>query len=256
MIQRILITLTLFLLAGCATSPLGRQQVILVPDDQLSEMGSAAYQQIKQETRASTDAGANRYVKCVANALTRQVGTTAAGWEVTVFVDQSPNAFALPGGKIGVNTGMLKVAENQHQLAAVIAHEVAHVVARHPNERVSNAQLTDIGLNVLSGGNTLGRQNLLAALGAQYGILLPFGRAQETEADQLGLDIMAKAGFDPRQSVNLWQNMARVGGGGPPEFLSTHPSGSTRIDTLNKRIPQAMKVYEQARASGRDPGCK
>lgn len=258
MIYRIATAFLLVSLAACETSPLGRQQLRLLPEDQLAQMGADAFTQIKQKTPTSSNAGATRYVRCVATAITRQLGQ--GNWEVTVFEDPAANAFALPGGKIGVNTGMLKVAANQDQLATVIGHEVAHVVARHPNERVSTSYATDTGLKIVQGlaGARGVNSNLLGLLGvgAQVGILLPYGRAQETEADLLGLDIMATAGFDPRQSTKLWENMARAGRGQPPEFLSTHPSHATRTQELNGRIPDATQIYEQARSRGLKPTCK
>ena len=150
----------------------------------------------------------------------------------------------------------LAVAENQHQLATVLGHEVAHVIARHSNERVSNQYAAQTGLQ-LAGAITRGSPELMGLLGvgAQVGVLLPFSRTQESEADKLGLDLMARAGFDPRQSVPLWQNMARSGGAGQPEFLSTHPSHGTRIQELSARIPQVMPTYESARAAGWRPAC-
>lgn len=260
MIRRIFIVMTMALLGACATSPLGRSQLQLLPEDQMAQMGASAYREVKQETGVSRDSRLNRYVSCVADAITRQVSPSSA-WEVSVFNDDSPNAFALPGGKIGVNSGMLKVAENQDQLATIIGHEVAHVIARHANERVSQQYATQAGLQLLSalaGANTPVKQNLMGLLGvgAQYGVLLPYGRIQESEADKVGLDLMAQAGFDPRESVDLWQNMRSAGGEGPPEFLSTHPSGERRISDLNARMTQAMPLYERARASGKKPNCR
>lgn len=260
MVHRIFIVLILVMLAACATSPLGRQQLRLLPDSQLAQMGAAAYQDLKRKTGTVSDPRVNRYVRCVADAITRQARSNTGRWEVSVFEDPTANAFALPGGKIGVNSGLLKVAQNQDQLATVLGHEVAHVVAGHPNERVSTAYATQTGLQLiqaLAGAPTPAKRSLLGLLGAgaQYGIILPYGRTQESEADLLGLDIMARAGFDPRQSIQLWQNMAKAGGPQPPEFLSTHPSRSTRIADLSARIPQDLRLYEQARASDRSPSC-
>lgn len=260
MIHHIVTVMIVALLGACATSPLGRSQLQLLPEDQMAQMGASAYREVKQETGVSRDSRVNRYVSCVADAITRKVSSGSA-WEVSVFNDDSPNAFALPGGKIGVNSGMLKVAENQHQLATIIGHEVAHVIARHANERVSQQYATQAGLQLLTalaGANTPVKQNLMGLLGvgAQYGILLPYGRIQESEADKLGLDLMAQAGFDPRESVKLWQNMRQAGGANPPEFLSTHPSGERRISDLNARMAQGMSLYERARASGNRPNCR
>jgi predicted Zn-dependent protease len=249
-------------LLACATSPLGRRQLRLFPDEQMSQMGIAAYDKMKQETPRSQDARSNSYVRCVANAITAEVtGRYASSrWEVTVFQESTPNAFALPGGKIGVHTGLLTVARNQDQLASVLGHEVGHVLAEHGNERVSTAFAAQTGVELvgtISGSSTPTQQQLLGllGLGAQVGVLLPFSRAQESEADALGLDLMARAGFDPQQSIQLWRNMSDAGGGQPPEFLSTHPSHGSRIQDLEARMPRARALSEQARAQGRRPAC-
>jgi len=256
-LRRTLLLASAAALVGCATSPLGHQQLRLFSDEQLAQMGSAAFQEVKSQTPPVRDARVNRYVTCVANAVTRGAG---GNWDVQVFNQEDPNAFALPGRKIGVHAGMLKAAQNQHQLAAVIGHEVAHVLAEHPNARMSSAVAAQAGLaavDVITGAPSPQKSQMLAllGLGTQVGVLLPYGRAQETEADLLGLDLMARAGFDPRESVKLWQNMARLGGGRPPEFLATHPSGQTRIQDLSDRMPHALALYEQARAQGRQPEC-
>lgn len=219
-------------------------------------MGVSAFQQIKKDTPQSADPAENRYVRCVAAAITGQIDAPDAPrhWEVVVFRDDEPNAFALPGGKIGVNTGILKVAKNQDQLATVLGHEVAHVVAEHANERVSQQLLA--GALMDAAGSVLD-PSVVAALGtgAQIGVLLPFSRTQESEADLLGLDFMAGAGFDPRESVRFWRNMEQAGGGATPEFLSTHPADRTRSAALERRIPLEMPRYEAAVAAGRRPRC-
>ncbi len=257
--KKALITLcVLALVVACATSPTGRRTLKLFPSSQMDEMGAAAYLQTKKDTPASKDGRANAYVSCVADAITRMVG---GDWEVTLFDDEAANAFALPSGKIGVYTGLLKVATNPSQLAAVIGHEVAHVQAEHSNERVSTNYVAQAGLSVVdavTGAYGVANQQEIMALlglGAQFGVLLPFSRAQESEADVLGLALMARAGFDPRESARLWQNMARQGGGQPLEFMSTHPSHATRIEDLNAMIPQVMPEYEAAKRSGRSPNC-
>ena len=250
--------ISIIVVNGCATSPTGRSQLMLMPGSEMDQMGSQAFTNIKEETPINKQTATNSYVQCVANAITREVGGT---WEVVVFKDDAANAFALPGGKIGVYTGLLKIAENQHQLATVIGHEVAHVQARHANERVSQSFAVEQGLNLLSAiasPQSGTGQSLMGMLGvgAQYGILMPYSRIQESEADMLGLDLMARAGFDPRESVQLWKNMARSGGGQPPEFLSTHPSHSTRIGDLIARLPLALQLMNQAQQRGRRPDCK
>jgi predicted Zn-dependent protease len=248
----------LALLAGCATSPTGRSQLVLMPDSEINQMGLQAFTTIKKETKVDQSTVVNHYVQCVAQAITREVG---GNWEVVVFNDTDANAFALPGGKIGVYTGMLKVAENQDQLATVIGHEVAHVLARHANERISQKFAVEQGLglvNAIANPQSGTGQTLMGLLGvgAQYGVLLPYSRIQESEADMMGLDLMAKAGFDPRESIKLWQNMNRAGGGQPPEFLSTHPSHSSRISDLNRHMPVALQLQSRARQQGKRPACK
>jgi predicted Zn-dependent protease len=247
---------------ACATSPLGRKQLSLFPDAEIDAMGVSAFQQLKEKTPLSNDARAVNYVNCVAHSVTRAIGRAQGSgqWEVRVFEHKAANAFALPGSKIGVFSGILNVARNQDQLAAVIGHEIAHVLARHANERASTEFATKTGLDlvqIVSGTPTTTKSTLLAALGlgAQVGILLPYDRAQEREADLIGLDLMARAGFDPRQSLQLWQNMAKAGNGQPPEFLSTHPAHQTRMGELNARMSHAMGLYERARAQGMRPYC-
>ena len=255
-----LITLvtTLVLLSACATSPTGRSQLVLMPDSQMNQMGLQAFTSIKQKTPVSTSRTTNNYVPCVASAITREVG---GRWEIVVFNDDSANAFALPGSKIGVHTGLLKVASNQDQLATVIGHEIAHVLSRHSNERVSQKFAVEQGIGLVNavasptsgtGKTVMG----MLGVGAQFGILMPFSRVQESEADLYGLKLMASAGFDPRESVNLWINMGKANKGQPPEFLSTHPSHSTRINDLSQHMSAAVQIDQQARNTGKRPACK
>ena len=258
MFMHLFVLINILLLAGCATSPTGRSQLVLMPENEINQMGLQAFTTIKKETKIDRSTATNRYVQCVAQAITREVG---GNWEVVVFNDPDANAFALPGGKIGVYTGMLKVAENQDQLATVIGHEVAHVLARHSNERVSQKFAVEQGLsliNAIANPQSGTGQTLMGLLGvgAQYGVLMPYSRIQESEADILGLDLMAKAGFDPRESTRLWVNMGRAGGGQPPEFLSTHPSHSTRISELNAHMPVAVQLQSRARQQGKRPDCR
>ena len=224
-------------------------------------MGAQAFDDLKGKTPREYNSAINSYVKCVANAVTREAvdHTGVSSWEVVVFKDASANAFALPGGKIGVHTGMLKVATSAGQLAAVLGHEVGHVIARHGAERVSQAMATQAGL--LATGVALkdnrNQGTIMAALGvgAQFGILLPHGRKQESESDEIGQQLMSMAGFDPRESVQLWKNMARAGGGAAPEWLSTHPSNNRRIKDLESNMHLAMDLYKTAQSQGKVPGC-
>lgn len=261
MIRAILIGAVLVVLVtACTVSPTGRQQLMLIGPGQLDSMGVQAFAEMRAREPVAREGGLNNYVRCVADALTAGLRTPYS-WEVAVFRNDSVNAFALPGGKIGINTGLLRVATNQHQLAAVIGHEIGHVLANHANERMSQQLALEGGMAVLgaAAGGPEGASNpqLMQALGlgAQLGILLPYSRLHETEADRIGLDLMARAGFDPRESLTLWRNMAREASGGPPEFLSTHPSSTTRLRELESFMGGAMATYQQARQQGRQPRC-
>ena len=246
----LLLSLTL---SSCATSQEGRKQFKLIPENQMNAMGVQSFEQMKQEIPLTRDKNIQQYVRCIANKIITQVkdNPNPEQWEVQVFDDDQANAFALPGYKIGVYTGLLKHAKNQDQLAAVIGHEVAHVIAGHGNERVSTQMATQAGLDVasvmLGSGNSTENALIMAGLGLgiQYGITLPYSRSHESEADLIGLDLMARAGFDPAESLNLWKNMSQAGSA-PPEFMSTHPSNDTRIKQLSERIPKANIAYQQA----------
>lgn len=251
------------LLTACASSPTGRHQLKLFPSSEIDQMGVQSFVQMKKETPSTTNTTTSAYVNCVANQVIAQVPAKYGidNWEVVVFESDQVNAFALPGGKVGVYTGLLKVANNQDQLAAVIGHELSHVLAEHGNERVSTSFATETGLALaykVSGEQSTEKDQLFALLGigSQVGIVLPFGRIQESEADEMGLELMAKAGFQPQQAVSLWQNMAQAGGESQPELLSTHPSHENRIKDLQKQMAKANTLYQQAQAEGRIPNCK
>ena len=264
--QRIVLTLCLLLAllaAGCATTPTGRRQLKLVSPQKMQQMGDKAYGDIKKNTPEVENEAVQDYVRCVCTAVTSALPEprVTKEWEITVFSkDDAINAFALPGGNIGVYTGLLDVAETPDQLAAVVSHEVAHVRLEHANARISANYATQVGVSLVGavlGGSEGGNEQLysLLGLGAQVGVLLPYNRSQESEADLLGLEYMAAAGFDPEASVALWRNMKEASGEGPPEFLSTHPSKGTRIQTLRKHLPQARKRYREAQNTGKNPAC-
>ncbi|MDO9162893.1 MAG: M48 family metallopeptidase [Methylococcaceae bacterium] len=246
------------LLTACATSPTGRSQLIFLPDAQINQMGLQAFEDLKKEKPISTNARYNQVANCIAQAITQPLG---GSWEVVVFEDKTPNAFALPGNKIGIHTGMLTLVDNQDQLAAVIGHEIGHVLAKHSNERASQEMAVSQGMSMVQAVSqpqtALGQTAIgLLGVGAQYGILMPYSRTHESEADTIGIDLMAKSGFDPRQSINLWQKMDQASQGQQPiEFMSTHPSHGTRIQQLEQHLPQAMSFYQQAQAAGRQPHC-
>jgi predicted Zn-dependent protease len=248
--------------AACSTSPTGRSQLLLLSDDQLNQMGRQAFAQYQRDIPTAGQAS-HRYVQCITDAIVEVLPAEQRNldWQIRVFESEQPNAFALPGGYMGVNTGMLNIATNQNQLASVVGHEIGHVIANHANERASTKSATSLGLSVLastSGMQTPGGQQLMGVLGmgAEYGIALPFSRRHESEADVIGLQLMAQAGFDPRESVTVWENMqAASGGGAPPAWMSTHPSEGQRIEGLQANMNNALASYEQARNSGRTPNC-
>lgn len=250
-------------LVSCGTSPTGRSQLLLKSEAALAAEGQRQFNMIREQMPLVKDRKTIDYVACVANAIVDQLeGDDAAMfWELAVIDQPDINAFVMPGGKISVFKGITTVAENQHQLAAVIGHEVAHVTAQHANERASRASVAGAGIDVaailLGGGyarQTQAAQQTLST-GAVLGILNPFSRKQETEADVIGLEYMAKAGFDPRQSVALWKNMAERNETQIPEFMSTHPSGDTRIESLVSQFPTALAYYNEAIANGKKPNC-
>ena len=263
--NKIPVLITSCLLSACITSPTGRSQFIAMPDAQINQMGIQAFDTLKKDNPVSNNSQYNQLASCISQAIiSDQTITKALGgnWEVVVFEDKSPNAFALPGNKIGIHTGMLTLVDNQDQLAAVIGHEVGHVLAKHSNERASQEMAVNQGMAIVQAvsapQSALGQTAFgLLGVGAQYGILMPYSREQESEADIIGVDLMAKAGFDPQQSVTLWQKMEQASQGQQPiEFMSTHPANATRIQNLEQHMPQAMALYQQAQAAGKQPHCK
>lgn len=253
--------------SACATttSPTGRRQMVGgVSQAELDQLGAKAFAETKQKEKISSDGRQNGYVQCVVNALVAQLPPQYRGvrWETAVFVDPEPNAFALPGGKVGVNTGIFSVAKNQDQLAAVIGHEIGHVISRHHEERLTRQMGAQTGLAVLGalagaayGDGAASTVNQLGGAGAQAAFLLPGSRTQESEADVVGQRLMAEAGFDPAQAVNLWQNMMAASAGRSPQWLSTHPDPANRIRELQRDAPALTGVFQQAQAAGRRPKC-
>lgn len=253
-----------WLLASCTTSPTGRSQMILRSDDELAAEAARQFSEMRASIPLETDRETIDYIHCVATAIVDVLEPQYRDldWDMAIFDHDAINAFAMPGGKIGVMTGILKAADNQDRLAAVLGHEIAHVTARHSNERASRSPVAGVGVQVaavlLGGGNAGATYTAREALnqGAALGIMLPFNRAQESEADVIGLKFMARAGFDPREAVPLWQNMSReTGGNEPAEFLSTHPSSERRIDSLVSQFGESLKIYNEALEAGRTPDC-
>lgn len=250
---------------GCETNPYtGRSQLLMTSVGQEMQMGAQAYNQVKTDPKMklSQDPREIEPVKRVAARIVEAAKRSKYAemaqqfqWEVTVIKDDATaNAFALPGGKMAVYTGIFPMAKTEAGLAAVMGHEVVHALARHGAERMSQGQVANVGLQVVgavigvSSKNPVLGQATMAALGAgtQVGVLLPFSRKHESEADYVGILLAADAGYDPRESVALWERMAQVGGGGgSAEFLSTHPSHDTRIEQLKKWMPEALTLYQK-----------
>ncbi|HBN53333.1 MAG TPA: peptidase [Stenotrophomonas sp.] len=254
-------------LGACATttSPTGRRQVVGgISQQQLDQLGAQAFAETKAKQTLSSDSRQNAYVQCVVNALVAQLPQQYKGvrWETALFVEKEPNAFALPGGKVGVNSGIFTVAKNQDQLAAVIGHEIGHVISRHHEERITRQMGTSSFLQIAGalagaayGDTAANAVNQFGSMGAQGVILLPNSRTQESEADVVGQRLMAQAGFDPAQAVGLWQNMMAAGGARSPQWLSTHPDPTNRIRELQRDVAALEPVYRQAREAGRTPRC-
>lgn len=260
LITPVLVIVCAFLLAAtiiaCYKAPVtGRNQFIILSQAQENEMGLTAFNQVLKDEKISNNQSYNNAVSRVGQRIAAVSHTQGYEWDFKVIDDDEQiNAFALPGGKVAVYTGILPVAQTDAGLATVMAHEVAHVAARHGGERVSTsvlAQLGAVGIGAAMGGSDpYVYEAVMQAygLGANVGVLLPFGRSQESEADRIGLIYMAKAGYDPREAVGFWERMesASQGQSSPPEFLSTHPGYQTRISNLKKWLPEAMTYYNSA----------
>jgi metalloendopeptidase OMA1, mitochondrial len=259
----IVVGIGMMVVSGCETNPYtGRSQLLMTSVSEEMQLGAQAYNQVKNDPklRQSQDPReiepVKRIVARIIEAAKRSKYAEMAQqfqWEVTVIKDdKTANAFALPGGKMAVYTGIFPMAKTEAGLAAVMGHEVVHALARHGAERMSQGQLTKVGLQVVGaaagatgGGGTLGQAAMAAlGVGAQVGVLLPFSRKHESEADYVGILLAADAGYDPREAVALWERMGQMSGGAPSEFLSTHPSHETRITQLKRWMPEAMAIYQ------------
>jgi predicted Zn-dependent protease len=254
---------TALALVSCATVPItGRSQLNLIPSGEMLSMSESQYSDFLKQNKISSDKAATERVERVGNRIRDAVvsymdahgqGDKIKGykWEMNLVESKEVNAWCMPGGKVVVYTGILPVTKTDAGLAVVLGHEIGHAVAQHGSERMSQGLLAQMGGVVL--GEALRskpaetQQLWMSAfgVGAQYGALLPFSRLQESEADRIGLVLMAMAGYDPHEAVGFWQRMQTAGGGKPPELMSTHPSDERRIADLEKEIPEAMKYYKK-----------
>ncbi len=244
--------LCFFLFAGCAVTPeSGRTAIILVPFSQEVALGDQAYKDILSKEKLSTDSRLAAIVRRVGERLAKTTTMPGLKWEFKLVESKQQNAFALPGGKVAIYTGILPMCKTEAGLAAVMGHEIAHAVARHGAQRMSQQMMIQGGMTLasMSLANVGSRKMILGALGlgANYGIVLPYSRGNESEADEIGLTYMARAGYDPAEAVRFWTRFSKAKGGGqPPEFLSTHPADATRINSLNKLLPKAAEVYQSS----------
>ena len=259
----IVLALLLLTAVSCATVPMtGRSQLNLIPSSEMLSMSEGQYDEFLKTNKISTDAEATAQVNRVGNkvrdAIVNYMNSQGQGdkikdykWEMNLVESKEVNAWCMPGGKVVVYTGILPVTKTDAGLAVVLGHEIGHAIAQHGNERMSQ------GLIAQAGGMALGealkkkpaqtQQLWMSAfgVGAQYGALLPFSRLQESEADKIGLKLMALAGYDPNEAIGFWQRMAAGAGEKPPELMSTHPSDERRIADIQKQIPEAMKFYKK-----------
>ncbi len=231
----------------------------LVSESTIAREAEYAFEQMKAQIPISRNIADRDYVSCVAGMLIAQLDEPfrSLDWEIELFEHQAANAFAMPGGKIGVYTGIFAVADNQDSLAAVIGHEIVHVVAQHSLKRarkqVRNHLLVAAATGMLGGG---GGTATALSLGAEIGLNRPYDRKQESRADAEGLELMADAGFNPLASVRLWKNMTKKNPASPPEFLSTHPDPANRIDDLISQLATSLARYNAAVEAGRVPQCE
>ena len=238
----------------------GRTQLVDISREQEAALGLQSYQEILSQSQVVPAGPEVDAVRAIGTRLVRaaqqqlpNVPWDSFDWEFNLINSDQANAFCLPGGKVAVYTGILPITANAIGLAAVMGHEIAHAIARHGAERMATQRLVQMGS--MAAGMSLGdmdpgtQRMVMAAIGAgaQYGVLLPFSRDHETEADQIGLMLAAGACFDPREAPRLWERMGQASGGGaqPSEFMSTHPSHGTRIRQLEEWMPQAMEVYQR-----------
>lgn len=250
------------LIGACSTVPeTGRPQLVMTNTSSDAEEGALVFRELKSKSAISRNPSANAQVNRVGNRIIAVIPPQKVKWEFVVFQNSEPNAFALPGGKVGVNTGILPITQNDTGMATVLAHEIGHVVARHGSESKSQnilasvgATAVDVGLAVGTGISSAARGAIISGVGAgaSVGIFLPFSRTHEYEADRLGLIYMARAGYNPRESVAFWKRMKAYSDkhseNNSPSFLRTHPLDDARIRSLEKYLPEAVTIYEQVKA--------
>ena len=251
--MRLLLSFILFsLLSSCSTTPVsGNKAFLLTSSQSENSQGEEAYKEILKKEKEVKGTAQAKLVEEIGWKIAAVANQPDFKWEFKTLESDEPNAFCLPGGKVAVYTGIFKYAQNEAGLATIMGHEIGHAIARHGGQRMSqqmatNAALTGLSILGLSKMDPTKKTLAMAALGAgaTYGVILPFSRKHETEADEIGLVLMSKAGYDPRESVNFWDRFSQAGGKSPPEFLSTHPASTTRREHLRSLLPKVMPDYE------------
>ena len=244
------IILTILIASACATTPVSnRSALILIPQSQEISLGKQSYEQILKKEKESEDANLTQIVSRVGQRIVAVSDMPKLDWEFKLIESDTKNAFALPGGKVAIYTGLLSVAKNEAGLATIMSHEIAHVIARHGAQRMTQQMLLQgamLGAGLSMKNNTQ-RNIILSALGVGvlYGFTLPFSRSHESEADQIGLLYMARAGYDPNEALQFWQRFSKVKDGkAPPEWASTHPADTTRMQGLRKYFSRAKYDYQ------------
>jgi predicted Zn-dependent protease len=244
--------LSLFLFAGCVATPeTDRSAMILVPFSQEVALGDQAYKEILGKEKLSTNSRLAAIVRRVGERLAKTTTMPDLKWEFNLVESEQQNAFALPGGKVAIYTGILPMCKSEAGLAAVMGHEIAHAIARHGARRMSQQMVIQGGMSLASASlaNAASHDLIMGALGmgANYGVVLPYSRDNESEADEIGLTYMARAGYDPKEAIQFWTRFSKAKGGAqPPEILSTHPADTTRINNLNKLLSKANQVYQSS----------
>jgi predicted Zn-dependent protease len=250
-LRLLLLGITVCLASGCHTVPYSdRTRFLATSESEEARMGLDAWNEVLQSEKVSSDPFLNHALKRVGGAIAAVSGRSDFNWEFKVFDSETANAYCLPGGKVGVYTALYRYTANDAELATVVSHEIAHAICRHGGERVSQNLLQTLGAALLS--TATDSEAVMVAYGAatQYGALLPFSRKHESEADYVGLLLMAKAGYDPRQSIAFWRKFGDQESSKLMEYVSTHPHGTTRIEGLQEKMPEALKLYEQSPRKG------
>ncbi|MBI3804831.1 MAG: M48 family metallopeptidase [Nitrospirae bacterium] len=254
--QIALVLMVLSIFAACRSTPVtGREQLILIPESQEIQLGLTSYQEVLSKAKLSNDPEKVALVRRVGERIAAVANKPDYKWEFNLIDDdKTVNAFCLPGGKVAVYTGILPVTQNEAGLATVMAHEVSHALARHGGERMTTGLLAQLGLAALDVGLAVKNQdpgmiqavNSAYGAAAQVGVILPFSRKQESEADHIGLILMSKAGYDPQEAVHFWERMAKLDKAKAPEFLSTHPTDEKRVQQITAWLPEAEREYQQS----------